>query len=373
MNNNFKIFSRKLFLIFVVAIACVAIFISFFGLKVSFSNISKKTNLASALFGLSDASILNENDIVGKDIFTVSAVNPRIDIGSKGNNDKEISFTFVGDIMLDRNVLNSVRKNGSGDFSFIFENIDFLDESDVTFGNLEGPASDKGEDLGNLYSFRMNPLVTLSLKGAGFDALSVANNHSADWGEEAFLDTLERLRRSGISPVGGGVDIDEAESAEIIERKGFKVGFLGFSDVGPKWFEAGNGKPGILLAEIDTVENLVKKTIAQADYIIVSFHFGNEYEMTPSERQERLAKSAIDAGANIVVGHHPHVEQKIEIYNGGLIAYSLGNFIFDQNFSKETMEGALLNVVFSGQDIVSVYKKKVKLNEFFQVYLADEE
>mgnify|MGYP001559136866 CR=1 FL=1 len=343
----------------------------FFNFKVSFGDISKKTDSASIFFSLGNTFASGEEKESGKTKnVIIDAVRPQIETSS---NNREISFAFVGDIMLDRNVLNSVYKNGNGDFSFLFENIDFLAGSDITFGNLEGPVSDKGEDLGNLYSFRMDPFIMLSLKKAGFDALSIANNHIADWGEEAFQDTIERLNQNGIVPTGGGFNKEDAENVKIIERKGFKVGFLGFSDVGPKWFDAKSDKPGILLADVGLVKELVKKAKERVDYVVVSFHFGNEYETIASQRQEELAKSAIDAGANIVVGHHPHVVQKIEIYNGGLIAYSLGNFIFDQNFSKETMEGAFLSVIFNGQNIVSIYKKKVKLNEFFQVYLEDGE
>ncbi|MCR4284320.1 MAG: CapA family protein [Parcubacteria group bacterium] len=381
MNDNLKIFFRKL--IWASAAIYLGILVSSLGLKavkVAYVNIKPNINLNTSLavvfFWADDLISLYKEDNAAEvapitaDIFSSEVKYINVNNDEK-NNEKEISFTFVGDIMLDRNVQNSVYKNGGGDFSFIFENVDFLSTSDITFGNLEGPVSDKGMDLGNLYSFRMNPLVLSPIKDAGFDVLSVANNHSADWGEGAFVDTLNRLELNGISPVGGGINKDDAESIKIIERNGLKVGFLAFSDVGPKWFEAGNNKPGILLAKTELVKELVLKAKYKADYVVVSFHFGNEYETVASYRQEELAKQAVDAGANIVIGHHPHVVQKIELYNGGLIAYSLGNFIFDQNFSEETMEGSLLNVVFSGQDIVSIYKKRVELNDFFQVYLSD--
>jgi len=386
MNNNFKTFFRKLIWSFVALY--IGAFFPFLGYKftkliyVNIENpgINLRLNLADASSSLNNLFLsykkdnLNEYPSVETNtplpVFEDIALVETIDVVNEDDK-KDISFTFVGDIMLDRNVENSVYKNGKGDFSFIFENVDFLAESDITFGNLEGPMSDKGEDLGNLYSFRMNPAVALSLKGTGFDVLSVANNHSADWGKDAFLDTLNRLNLSGIVSVGGGIDRKDAENLRIIERSRAKVGFIAFSDIGPKWFEAGDNNPGILLAKTELVQELVRKAKGQVDYIVVSFHFGNEYETVPNSRQERFARLAIDSGANIVVGHHPHVVQKIELYNGGLIAYSLGNFIFDQNFSEETMEGALLNVVFKGRDIVSIYKKKVKLNKFFQVYLSD--
>ncbi len=372
MNNNFKIFFRKL--IWISAAIYIGVVISFSGSKliqVVYSHIKlADVSLASVYMGVSESLSFGAEAVVA-DVSTEANVDIMEQVIEEPVKEKEISFTFVGDIMLDRNVENSVYKNGDGDFSFIFENIDFLRKSDITFGNLEGPVSDKGKDLGNLYSFRMNPRVILSLKAIGFDVLSVANNHVADWGKDAFLDTLRRLKLSGIISVGGGVSEDDARSIKIIEKDGVKVGFIAFSDVGPKWFEARVDKSGILLAEINILKELVVAGKDKTDYLVVSFHFGNEYELSPSQRQEELAKAAIDAGADIVVGHHPHVVQKIELYHGGLIAYSLGNFIFDQSFSEETMEGAILNVAFKGGEIVSVYKKKVKLNEFFQVYLSD--
>jgi len=376
MNNNFKIFFRKF--IWAIAALYIGVLFPFVGLKtvkVAYreikSNIDFNSSLAAVTFGADKSLASHENDINKENLPSVDEPSFDIADNTKNSKDNEISFTFVGDIMLDRNVENSIYKNGAADFSFVFENTDFLKESDIVFGNLEGPVSDKGEDLGNLYSFRMNPLVMPALEKAGFNVLSIANNHTADWGKEAFLDTLDRLKQAGIVPVGGGEDRDDAEKVKIIEKNGFKVGFLAFTDVGPKWFGVKSDNPGILLADVGLVKKLTARAKTDADYVVVSFHFGNEYQTTASSRQEELAKSAIDAGANIVVGHHPHVVQKIELYNGGIIAYSLGNFIFDQNFSEETMEGVLLNVVFSGQHLSSVYKKRVKLNEFFQVYLSD--
>ncbi len=274
-------------------------------------------------------------------------------------------IAFVGDIMLSRNVENSIYKNHNGDFARLFEKIDFIKKADIAFGNLEGPVSISGKDAGSIYSFRFKPDALNAIKSAGFDVLSVANNHAGDWSKEAFEENIFRLKNEKIYPVGGGVSKKDASTPRIIEKGGVKIGFLGFSDVGPNWFEAKNDKPGILLVR-DDFEDIIKEAAMRADVLVVSIHFGEEYKNNSNDRQKFLARTAIDNGAKIVAGHHPHVIQEVESYNGGIIAYSLGNFIFDQDFSEETMEGLALSVYLEGGEIIAVKQDKIKLNEFFQ-------
>src|SRR3989344_4828339 len=129
-----------------------------------------------------------------------------------------VTLTFLGDIMLDRGVRNSVIKNFNNDYSALFENLETLKKSDIAFANLEGVASDQGVDQGNLYSFRMDPGVIPALAGAGIDILSVANNHVGDWGDDAYADTLARLKENEILYTGGGMGEGEAEAPMIIEK-----------------------------------------------------------------------------------------------------------------------------------------------------------
>jgi len=279
-----------------------------------------------------------------------------------------ISLVFVGDIMLGRGVEQSVFRNEAGDFSFLFRQAPFLNEADIAFANLEGPIAVAGKDLGNVYSFKFQPDVLDALKQAGFDAFSVANNHTADWGAAAFEENLFRLKNKEILPVGGGFDRQEASSVQMIEKNGIKIGFLGFSDVGPNWFKAGENTSGISIVD-SSYDALVKKAAGSVDVLVVSLHFGEEYATSSNSRQKDLAHRAIDAGAKIVAGHHPHVIQEVENYNGGAIAYSLGNFIFDQNFSEETMEGLVLEVLLSGKEISGIKTSKVKINNLYQPQL----
>ncbi len=292
-----------------------------------------------------------------------------------------VTLTFVGDLMLDRGVENSVLKNFNNDYGALFENLGIFKKDDISFANLEGPASDVGVDRRNLYSFRMNPTTIPALSGAGIDIVSVANNHVGDWGRDAYADTLSRLKENEILYTGGGISSKEAEQPTIIEKYGMKIGFLGFSDVGPDWMKVSQdqaGLPtqtGLLLANNPRFEEIIKNASKKVDHLVVSFHFGDEYKTIHNERQEDLAHKAVDNGARIVVGHHPHVAQDVEIYSpkdcmksscAGYIAYSLGNFIFDQAFSENTMQGLMLEVKLGRDGSMIVQKNIVKLNKAFQ-------
>ena len=277
-----------------------------------------------------------------------------------------VSLIFGGDMMLARGVRNSVMKNFNGDYSALFENLDILKKADITFANLEGPASDQGKDRRNLYSFRMDPSVIPALKGAGFSIVSVANNHAGDWGREAFVDTLKRLKENEILYTGGGLSSVEAEQPAIMEKNGMKIGYLAFSDVGPEWMLATEKEGGILSASNPRLAEIIKNASTKVDNLIVSFHFGEEYKTVHNERQENLAHLAIDNGAKLVINQHPHVAQDTEVYKNGFIAYSLGNFIFDQGFSENTMQGMLLEIKLYKDGGMTTKKNIVKLNKVFQ-------
>ncbi|MES2315570.1 MAG: CapA family protein [Patescibacteria group bacterium] len=277
-----------------------------------------------------------------------------------------VTLSFVGDIMVDRGVKNSVMNNFGGDYSALFDKMGTLKDSDVVFANLEGTASDKGEDQGNLYSFQMDPTIIPALRGAGVSILSVANNHVGDFGRESYIDTLSRLRENEITYTGGGMNSEEAEQPAVMEKYGIKLGFLGFSDVGPDWMNAKEDTAGLLLASNPRFDQIIKNAASQVDDLIVSFHWGVEYQTQHNARQEELAHKAIDDGAKIIIGTHPHVMEDTETYKNGYIAYSLGNFIFDQIFSAETMKGMLLNIKLGHDGSLAVTKNTVRLNDAFQ-------
>ncbi len=277
-----------------------------------------------------------------------------------------ITLNFAGDIMLDRGVKNSVIKNFNNDYGALFENLGLLNKDDISFANLEGTASDLGVDQKNLYSFHMDPTVVPALAGAGIDVVSMANNHVGDWGRESYTDTLARLKENRIKYTGGGMNETEAEEPIIIEKYGVKIGFLAFSDVGPNWMKATTDKAGLLLASNPRFNEIIQNASQKVDHLVVSFHWGDEYKTIHNARQEYLAHKAVDAGAKLIIGHHPHVAQDVEVYQNSYIAYSLGNFIFDQAFSTNTMQGMLLQIKLGRDGSMTAQKNTVKLSPYFQ-------
>jgi len=280
---------------------------------------------------------------------------------------RSITLMLVGDIMLDRGVEYVINSYGGGDYKFPFLKIaDYLKEADILFGNLEGPISNKGERVGSIYSFRNNLAVIEGLNFAGFDILSVANNHIFDYGREAIEDTFNRLTTAGIDYVGGGFNEIEAYSPIIKEVNGTKIAFLAYTNLGLKFWAAKGEELGIAWLEKKRMEKEVKEAKSQADIVITSFHYGEEYYLEPTSFQVSISQAAIDAGADLVIGHHPHVVQKIEKYRTGYIAYSLGNFVFDQGFSEETTKGLILKVLVENGKIKKIISIEIEINKLFQ-------
>ena len=265
---------------------------------------------------------------------------------------RDLTLLFVGDVMLSRGV--GAKMASQGDWTFPFLKIaDTLREADLTFGNLECPVSDVGRNRHHLYSFRADPKAIEGLTFAGFDVMSVANNHLYDWGPEALLDTLRRLREAAIKPVGAGTDDRHAHYPTLVEIGGVKLAFLAYVDVEPKAAAAGPQKPGVAWLEPERVLADIRFARPLADVVIVSLHWGIEYMTRPQPEQVELAHRMIDAGADLVVGGHPHVVQPLEEYEGHWIAYSLGNFVFDQK-APATHSGLMLRVIVSDREITDV-------------------
>jgi poly-gamma-glutamate synthesis protein (capsule biosynthesis protein) len=280
---------------------------------------------------------------------------------------EKITLFFVGDIMLDRGVKYSIEKYGKGDYKFPFLKIvNELKKADILFGNLESIISDKGKKVGSIYSFRADPEAIEGLKFAGFDILSVANNHIFDYGREAMEDSFKRLKEAKIDYLGGGFNEKEACSPIIKEIGKTKIAFLAFSNLGTPLWAAKEKKSGICWLEKEKMERIINETKKKVDIVVVSFHYGEEYFSKPTQFQISISHSAIDSGANLVVGHHSHSVQPVEKYKSGWIAYSLGNFVFDQKFSKETMTGLMLKISIENSKIKEVIPIKIKINQFYQ-------
>ena len=313
-------------------------------------------------------SLFGGSFVFWQEKFTVSPpLNNVLPVASDGVEEPTV-LLFVGDIMLDRGVELYIRQYD--DWKWPFLNVkDIFEEADFVFGNLESVISDKGEKVGSIYSFRADPKTMEGLVFSGIDIVSVANNHSIDYGAEAFVDSLKRLKEVGIAYVGGGTTRNEAETVVVKVVKGVKIGMVAYSAKGSPLWQAGENSPGISWMDSSRLAQL-KQDIETAkqyvDIMIVSFHFGEEYQIEPSATQQLLSRAAIDAGADLVVGHHSHVVQPLKQYKDGWIAYSLGNFIFDQGFSPETMEGMLLKVEVENEGIVSITPLRVNISKEFQ-------
>ncbi len=296
------------------------------------------------------------------------------------NSKREIKKIWLGgDLMLDRGVEYKVKTEGGGDWRFPFRLISSQSQkADIFFINLEGPVSKRGRRQGSIYSFRFEPESIEGLRFAGVDVVSLANNHTLDYGREALLDTFENLKNNGIVYTGAGKDKEEAFSLKTLKIGENKVGFLAYTDMGSVYWQAKSDYAGLAWIDkerIDNVYNYIKKIKREklADILIVSLHSGVEYSRQPTAFQKNFARSCINAGADIVAGHHPHITQPIEEYKNGYIAYSLGNFLFDQGFSVETMKGVILEAQIKDGKITKVVEKNISLNSGFQPSLIKNE
>ena len=273
---------------------------------------------------------------------------------------REHGLILVGDIMLSRGVDVAMRTKG---YLYPFKNIaEITNSAEVTFGNLESPLSTRGARGDQLYSFRGDPESVKGLVYAGFKVLNLANNHSYDYGKKAFEQTLEVLNKNNIKVIGAGKNVTEARMPAIFDLGDLKIAFLGY-DLSPGAFPAGQDHPGVAKARHAWIIKDLEKVKESADFIVVSFHWGIEYQDFPTEYQKSLAHMAIDCGADIVVGHHPHTFQGIELYKGKLIAYSLGNFVFDQRDLKNN-QSILLKVTFDREKLLKAEITPIELVTF---------
>lgn len=249
-----------------------------------------------------------------------------------------VTLNAVGDIMLARTVGDQVLAHGP---QIVFAGVQsVLGSADLRIGNLECAITERSQPEHKSFTLKAPPQSAQALSMAGFDVLSLANNHAMDYGYPGLADTQSVLMQSGIATVGAGLNATAAHTPMIIERNGLRVAFLAYVDVlaensgfDPHSWIATATSPGIAWADPAQIKADVTAAKAKADLVIVLLHAGIEIsDFIPNLSGEQLlaAHTAIDSGASVVIGSHPHVLQQIERYHGGLIAYSLGNFVFDQ-------------------------------------------
>lgn len=271
-------------------------------------------------------------------------------------------------------------------------------QADILFGNIESPVSDKGERQVCNSGRSVRPEKVALLTAAGFDVMSFANNHHMDYGDSAFYDTIERLTSNGIKIVGVGSNIVEAHKPTIVEENGVKVGFLAYSSVLPIGYEARAERPGCaplrvttLYEQVDrdpgsppkiiTMTNKddlaamvedVRKLRASVDVVILSMHWGVHYiPGLIAMYQREIAHAAIDAGADLILGHHPHIVKGIEVYKGKVVFYSLGNFVMPAKPGHKNPTRILYNVQVDDEYKYYPYPPDCRKTMLAKCYVAD--
>ena len=253
-----------------------------------------------------------------------------------------VSLAFVGDVML-ADTPGRVIARGQDPLRFFAP---LLDQADVRIANLECVVATVGDaEPDKPWTFRAQPR-TLKVLQAHFDAVGLANNHSGDYGPQAFAQMLDLLDASPLRYFGGGKTLAQAHTPLIVVRKGLRIALLGYSEFFPRSFEADFNKPGTAWSEDEQVvlDIARARSVYHADVVIPVMHWGWELEPVASDRQRFLARLMIDAGADAVVGGHPHVTESVDQYKGKPIIYSLGNFVFDGFHTLTTTTGWMLRL-----------------------------
>ena len=253
-----------------------------------------------------------------------------------------VTMHFAGDVQFSGKVEDLLLKKG---FDYPYQHLGSLfTDDDLTFINLETPVTSGGVAAQNKsFVYKSSPKALKSLAAAGVDVVNLANNHILDQGVKGLTDTLTHLKDNKLGYVGAGLNRKEAYSPVYYEKNGIKIALLGFTRVIPEanW-RAEAGKPGVADAYNSTEAiKAIKQANKEADLVIVMAHWGQERHTTPDENQKKLGYEFIDAGADLVIGGHPHVLQGLESYKGKWIAYSTGNFIFSRSAIAETWKTAI--------------------------------
>ncbi len=293
-------------------------------------------------------------------------------------------MSVVGDIMLGRGVAEAAR--GTGDLTPALRPMQRrLASADLTVGNLESTLSRAGAPTQGGDSFAVDPRVTRGLRDAGFDALDLANNHLGDFGPRALVQTVRRLRAGGLQTFGAGADSRQAWQPAVVDRAGVRFGFLGFNAIG-ETPEVGPGSPGAVSVsmpprtgpldrgELRRFLDAVRRLDGRVDVVVVFPHWGTQYTNVPEPVQRKVARRLVSAGADLVAGGHPHWVQGAEMVRDRLVVHSLGNFVFDMDFSDQTQRGLLLELTYWGEDLKAArfvpYRMDARFAPRVQTYRA---
>jgi poly-gamma-glutamate synthesis protein (capsule biosynthesis protein) len=259
-------------------------------------------------------------------------------------------MVFAGDIMLADKVGQGIRKGHDPLKPFA----SILKQSDIRIANLECVIATGGEAVDKPYAFRAHPRVLPLLK-RHVDAVSLANNHTGDFGHVAFKQMLELLQKQKLPYVGGGMDLNEAHKPLLFDRHGIRIALLAYNEFFPRSFEADVDRPGHAWSDDEQVLADIREAREKfhADLVITFMHWGFENESHSNQRQQHLARWMIDAGADAVIGGHPHVTQEMAVYRGKPVFYSLGNFVFDGFNNKDNNTGWVVKLNMNKNGVTS--------------------
>jgi len=273
----------------------------------------------------------------------------------------DFRIAVVGDTMLDASAAQVMKREGY-DYAFAGSAPLYAD-SEIVLANLEGPLTSRGDKADKKYTFRSPAAVATALKAAGINAVTLANNHSLDYGEPGLSDTIKALKASGIGYFGAGENRHAAREALIMKVGGVRIGMLGYSLTFPEEFWAGESRAGTAFGHRQWIIDDVTALKKRVDLVLVSFHWGQEGKTKLRSYQPLLAHAAIDAGADVVIGHHPHIAQGIERYRGRAIIYSLGNYVFG-SYSNRVQYGLVGVFTVHDKKISELKLMPVDVNNF---------
>jgi poly-gamma-glutamate capsule biosynthesis protein CapA/YwtB (metallophosphatase superfamily) len=285
------------------------------------------------------------------------------------------TLLFTGDIIPARCTLARIEEIGDHGAPYAALR-HALRAADITVGTLDATASDQGAPLGCVSTFNLAaPAATIEgIADAGFDVMSHAANHVKDCGavacgDDAMLGTIWNLLAADVKPVGSGAALADARRPAIVERNGLRFAFLAYDDIAPH-YHATETSGGAAPLDAAMMAEDIAAAREGADVVVVLPHWGEEYVAVPNARQRSFARAAAEAGADLVVGNHPHWVQGYEEIDGTFVAYALGNFVFDQDWSVETQQGALLEVTFTGTRITDTRFTPIRIHDNHQPRLA---
>jgi poly-gamma-glutamate capsule biosynthesis protein CapA/YwtB (metallophosphatase superfamily) len=321
-----------------------------------------------SVIGLGLLAACSTTGPVSRDMTTAAVSSPKIQSSIAGPEPAApIKVIAVGDIMLDGTARPVLGENG---YDYPFAQVKrYFAGAQVVFGNLEGPLTERGApEQDKSYVFRSPPQkVSRALKDAGFNVVSLANNHTLDYGAEGLEQTIEALDAVGIAHAGAGATLSQARQPVIVQAGGKRIAILAYSLTLPETFYAQTNKAGTAFGHEAYVRQDIAAARRQADIVLVSFHWGQEGKTALREYQVQLGHAAIDAGAAAVIGHHPHILQAVEHYKDGVILYSLGNFTFG-SYSKDAKVSAVAELTFDGNRVQSLRLRPINVDNFQVVF-----